>query len=249
MEILNISEIKHKFPKLEKIKWRDSEKFEYKLLDRENISDLEPFFDVITKNLSNSQTYVRNSYRENLDIFDRGGIFIGVFLSGEIAGIIIVDMPYTEQSLPSFMNLDKKHMEKSVIFDTICVLPKHRGYNLQEKLMCIAEYICLEKGYKYGFMSISPYNFYSLNNAFKQDFTIFAIEELYGSETKAPVERYILYLPFGKVLAEVEEQYSVANSNIKTQKEVIELGFTGMKAINFKNIDNFFVSYSKAFYD
>lgn len=249
MKSINISDIKQNFPKLAKLKWENSENFEFKILDKEYICDLEPFFDIIVKNLKMPELFVRNSYEENLDIIERGGFFLGAFFKGEIAGIIAIDVPYGEQSLPSFMNLKESTINKCVIFDTICVLPKYRGNSLQEKLMCISEYLCMQSGYNHAFMSASIYNLQSLINAFRQDFVIFAIEELYGSENKKPVQRYLLYSAIGKTLDDVEEQYCAQNSNIKQQKDIIALDFFGMKITNVTSDTNFYVSYSKAFYD
>ena len=50
------------------------------------------------------------------------------------------------------------------------------------------------------------------------------------------------------MLEEVPEQYSVINNDITAQKNVIELGFSGMKIINVFSEEKFFISYSKAFY-
>ena len=249
MKKIDILEIKNNFHKFAELNFRNSENFEYYILDKEYISKLEPFFDAVQKDILNKEIFFRNTLQENLDILERGGFFVAAFSNMELAGVISVDMAHGEKSLPTFMHLSPTDILKSVIIDTICTLPKYRGNSLQEKLMCICEYICLQKGHKYAFMSISPNNYYSVNNAFKQEYTIFAIEELYGDNQKAGLTRYILSLPLGKRLAKVKEQYSVINSNIDMQKEVIDLGFVGMKAINFTSVDKFFVSYSKAFYD
>ena len=119
---------------------------------------------------------------------------------------------------------------------------------LQRKLMLICEYIYLQEGYKYLLSTVSPMNYHSIQNYLGLNYTIFDIQELYGNEKYNPVMRYLVQLEIGKTLEEVPEQYSVLNTDTERQKEVIALGFVGMKIINVFSTEKFFVSYSKAYY-
>lgn len=247
MQKIDIENVKKEFYKMKLVNFEDDENFEYYILDRDYVEKLEDFFNVMSKSTSH-QLYVRNPLQENLQIYDRGGTFIAIYDKDDIIAVCIMDTCDKKDSLAHIKGLDEKDIKKSITLDTVCVLPKYRGNQLQKKIMLVAEYLYLKNNFKYMYMTISPNNYHSLKNSFDLQYTIFDIRQLYGTETKNPVTRCILELEIGKMLEEVPEQYSVINNDITAQKNVIELGFSGMKIINVFSEEKFFISYSKAFY-
>lgn len=247
MEKIDIEQIKQDFYKMKKIKFKRDEVFEYYLLDEDYIEKLEDFFDIMSKSTTR-MLFARNSLEENKSIYFRGGKFIGVFENGNLAAITITDLCDKENYMIKLANIEGEDIAKTVLLDTLCVLPPYRGNQLQRKLMLICEYIYLQEGYKYMLSTVSPMNYHSIQNYLGLNYTIFDIQELYGNEKYNPVMRYLVQLEIGKTLEEVPEQYSVLNTDIERQKEVIALGFVGMKIINVFSTEKFFVSYSKAYY-
>ena len=55
MKKIDISEIKNNFHKFAELNFRNSENFEYYILDKEYISKLEPFFDAVQKDILNKE--------------------------------------------------------------------------------------------------------------------------------------------------------------------------------------------------
>lgn len=247
MQKLDIEKIKQDFYKMKLVNFKEDEQFEYYILERDYIEKLEDFFDVMSKSTSH-QVYVRNSLQENLEIYDRGGTFLAIFDKEQIISVCIMDTCEKQGSLARIAGLLEEDIKKSVTLDTVCVLPKYRGNQLQKKIMLVAEYIYMQKDFENIFMTISPNNYYSLKNSFDLQYTVFDIQDLYGTETKSPVTRCILSTSIGKMIEDVPEQYSVLNSDIPAQKNVISLGFVGMKIVNVFSPEKFFISYSKAFY-
>lgn len=247
MQKIDVNTIRNEFYKMQDLKFKDDENFEYYILDRDYIEKLEDFFGVMSKSTS-YQIFVRNTLDENLDIYDRGGKFIGAFDGQELIAVAITDTSDKKDSLSSYLHLSPKESEKAITLDTVCVLPRYRGNALQKKMSIIVEYLYLNDGYEKMFMTVSPMNFHSLKNAFALNYIIVSIEDMYATEQKSAVTRYIMSVDIGKSLEEVPEQYSVLNTDILAQKNVIDIGFVGMKIVNIFSEQKFFVSYSKAYY-
>lgn len=247
MEKIDIEQIKQDFYKMKKINFKSNEVFEYYILDEEYIEKLEDFLDIMSKSTTR-MLFARNTLEENKSIYSRGGKIIGVFENGNLAAITITDLCDEDNYMIKLANIQGEDISKTVILDTLCVLPQYRGNQLQIKLMLICEYLYLQMGYKYMLSTVSPMNYHSIQNYLGLNYIIFDLQELYANDKYNAVMRYLVQLEIGKTLEEVPEQYSVLNLDIERQKEVISLGFAGMKIINVFSTEKFFVSYSKAYY-
>jgi len=102
-------------------------------------------------------------------------------------------------------NIQGDDISKTVILDTLCVLPQYRGNQLQIKLMLICEYLYLQMGYKYMLSTVSPMNYHSIQNYLGLNYIIFDLQELYANEKYNAVMRYLVQLEIGKTLEEVPE--------------------------------------------
>lgn len=247
MKKIDIAKIKEDFPKSSFVEF-EVEKFDYYILDSENIHELEHFLDIISKS-SAHHLYVRNPLQENIQIYDRGGLFVGVYEKNKLIALMISDILTTENEIFQHLNIDETRLKEFAILDTIAVLPDYRGFSLQTKLMCIFEYLGLQNGNIFGLSTVSPNNYHSLKNFFKQNYVLTCLAPMYAKEGKSAVMRYIASLELGKILEEVPEQYSVVNSDIEAQQNVLSLGFVGMKIVNAISPEKFFISFSKAFYN
>ena len=108
-----------------------------------------------------------------------------------------------------------------------------------QKLLALAEYLSIEKGYSVGVIVIKNTDYFLLSTALAQSYTISSLDE----------SNFVLTCPLGKIIEDIVEQYSVKNTDMKWQQDVLDLGFVGIKVINYKSNDKFFVSYSKAYYN
>lgn len=101
--------------------------------------------------------------------------------TGKIAGIFIAIIPKHEDlNLGYDIGFSKEKADKSVIMDTVAVLPEYRGHNLQYRTMMAAEQELKDLGYRYLLCTVHPENRFSLRNVQKQGYEIMATKEKYG---------------------------------------------------------------------
>lgn len=101
--------------------------------------------------------------------------------AGKIVGIFIAIIPQTKElNLGYDIGFSKEKAEKSVVMDTVAVLPEYRGHNLQYKTMMAAEQELKALGYQYLLCTVHPENRFSLGNVQKQGYEIVMTKEKYG---------------------------------------------------------------------
>lgn len=135
--------------------------------------------------------------------------------------------------------LDKLDPDKTANIEFLFVQKGSRGFLLGQKLLALAEYLSIEKGYSVGVIVIKNTDYFLLSTALAQSYTISSLDE----------SNFVLTCPLGKIIEDIVEQYSVKNTDMKWQQDVLDLGFVGIKVINYKSNDKFFVSYSKDYYN
>lgn len=86
--------------------------------------------------------------------------------SGEIAGVLIVEIPsrFGGENLGSYADLSEKEMGKVAHMDTAAVSGKYRGLGLQRRLMERAEEELYSEGLRYFMCTVHPDNIYSRGN-------------------------------------------------------------------------------------
>lgn len=245
---ISIDKIKKNFKKINKVDISDELNF-YVLY--ENEADIITEF--IEENVSDfsRNMYVKQDVGHIKRVYNRGGFAIGCYNKDTLISVMCVDLSMEESKFKKINSRTIIPTKNSVVFDTVVVKPEYSNKHLASVMMILGEYLSIEKGYENAFCTISPYNYFSVTNAVNSGFYIYAIIDMYGDKktSKNSVKRYLAHLPLGKVRADVEEQYAVKCLDFKMQQEVLDLGFCGFKTINFKNLEDYFLSFSMMYYD
>lgn len=213
----------------------ENEEFNYAILDNgfQDFSDVS--FLKIRNDLMSKKVNFDNLLGEtSSNKIDK--IAIGAFVEDEMVAVAVFSPVDDNDALLD--KLCELKIGKAVRLEFLYVEKDHRGFLLSQKLMAIGEIFYRKEGYETGIITMKNIDYHMLNSAFKQSYTVVALHE----------DSYILTCPLGNRLEDVVEQYSVRNKEMKWQQDVLDLGFVGMKCINYRAEDDFFVSYSKAYY-
>lgn len=245
---LPIEKFKKEFYKFNEISINKA--LDFFIFDKESSNLIKDFINENVKDF-NRNMYVKQDAYHIDHIYDRGGFAIGAFDKDDMVSVMCVDISLEKSKFKKINSRTIVPTKKSVVFDTVVVNEKYRNMNLSGYMMMIGEYLSLKKGFENAFCTLSPYNYFLVTNAVNLGFYIYALIDMYGDmETgKNSVKRYLAHLPLGKKRAEVEEQYACKCLDFDAQQEVLDLGFCGFKTINYKSIDDYFLSYSMMYYD
>lgn len=248
-EQIFLENVRKDFEKIENILPK-IEKYRFCILNKSMINEIIDFINENTKNFD-KKTYTYQGENYISGIIDRGGFVLGAYDNDELLSLMCVDISIESSKIKNNHNLSLKSLENSVMFDTLIVREGYYSNIINQGLINLCEYLSIKMGYKNAFCTLSPYNYYSVTHCVNSGFYIYSIEDMYIDEESGyeGVKRYLAHMPLGKKRQDVVEQYSVKNTDFKVQNEVLGLGFCGFKTINYKSVDEYFLSYSMMFYD
>lgn len=105
--------------------------------------------------------------------------------SGETAGVFIVIIPgITKENLGNDAGFDRELLGKTAHMDSAAILPKFRGYALQQRLAEAAEAELLRLGYHILMCTVHPDNCFSRSNMLKQGYRVIGAAEKYGGHRR-----------------------------------------------------------------
>lgn len=116
-----------------------------------------------------------------------------VMESGETAGVFLVIIPgLSEENLGYDAGLDRELLTRIAHMDSVAILPKFRGNDLQRKLAETAQAELSQKGYRILMCTVHPDNCFSRSNMLKQGYRVVGEAEKYGGHRREILMKEIL---------------------------------------------------------
>ena len=101
--------------------------------------------------------------------------------AGELAGILIVDIPGRDtENLGYDIGLPEEELPRVIHMDTSAVLPEHRGHRLEQRMLLFAEECLKGTPYTHMLCTISPDNPASLKSVERIGYRAVATKVKYG---------------------------------------------------------------------
>ncbi len=142
-----------------------------------NLSDILKLQEECVKHLSDSSLFYPLTREEYLESLHLDKVY-GAFCEDELVAVAVIVMNREgKRNLACESDCDPL---KTYTFDAIIVAPKWRGYGLQNIMLKQCVYLARKKQVTHIVATVSPDNFYSLNNFTKLGFKIISTSPKYG---------------------------------------------------------------------
>jgi len=159
-----------------------------RFLDKVDIFKMLELQDTIAQNLPRPEIFRLDPPEYVLGHFDGDHNVIGVFAAEKLVAYHVISFPGLHQdNFGRDIHLTAKQLRKVAHFETTAVHPEHRSQKLAKKMAELHIHILDYSGYDHVLCTVSPINFMSLNNVFRQGFLIKGLKEKYYGM------RYIMY--------------------------------------------------------
>ncbi len=226
---------------------QEMEDYQAKLVSYEALHDMVDLIQRVYDALPNKEVLFVDSYEDMKNDIDEGAKIIGIYGSeNQMIAYRYVSFPgLQERNLGYDLSLQKDELHKVCQLETTVVDPPYRGNNLQYMTLTLMKPIVESEGYEHMACTISPYNYFSVNNIMRHGLKIKALKKKYGTlpDNSDGIWRYILH---GRVDEDtsvpVEKMVNVPMTMIKKQKELLEMGFIGHRLHRDQSLD--YVQYS-----
>lgn len=156
-------------------------------IERADVRDYRVFADIIQSvwnGLDKKEWFVADNAEYTYEMLQSGrglGYKAVDADTGMTAGVFMAAIPGdSQENLGRDAGLSDEELLLVAHMDSIAILPKYRGHNLQYRLMQTAEGDLREKGFTYLMCTVHPDNCYSRNNIVKQGYESVTVKEKYG---------------------------------------------------------------------
>lgn len=205
-----------------------------KLVSYEALDDMVKLMDVVYEALPNKEVLFVDSYDDLYEDLNKGAKIIGIY--GEENNMIAfryVSFPGLERrNLGYDLGLPEEELHKLCQLETTVVDPPYRGNNIQFMTLSMMKPIIAKEGYKHMACTISPYNFYSVNNIMRHGLKIKSLKRKYGTtkDNSDGIWRYILHGTLGDNLELTNnDKINIEMTNIDAQVKLLNNGYIGYK--------------------
>ena len=149
---------------------------------KEDILELKAVMEEAVQALPQKDWYVA----DDIDFLKRhikeDGYILKCVIEGKIVAFLIVRYPmFSEDNLGQYLpQVTKEMLQKVAHIESVAVLPKFRGHQLQKRLLEMAEMIEKEKNTIYFMATVHPDNIYSSRNFKEQGYRCLLETRKYG---------------------------------------------------------------------
>ena len=215
------------------------ENYVAKLISHDHLDEMVELIQRVYDALPLKEVLMVDSYEDMKNDMDNGAKVIGIF--GEAEQMIAyryVSFPgKAKHSLGYDVGINEDELEQLCQLETTVVDPPYRGNNLQSMTLGLMIPIVTAEGYKHLACTISPYNYYSVNNIMKHNLKIKVLTKKYGTlpDNSDGLWRYILHTNLSeKTRKPVNNKIVVQMSEIEKQLELLKNGYIGY-SLNHKD--------------
>lgn len=161
-------------------------------IQRAKQSDAEELFAVmmaVWEQLEDKSLYYADDLAYIKKCIQTEGIVLKVLdLQGKIAAFLLMYIPKDDaEHLGHMCKMKKEQREATVYMDSIAVLPKYRGYGLQQRLLKEGENCEILPEKRYLMATVAPENEHSLHNFLSLGYYIVCETKKYGG-----LQRFVL---------------------------------------------------------
>ncbi|WP_422485559.1 hypothetical protein [Gudongella sp. DL1XJH-153] len=226
---------------------QDMENYTAKLVSYEALHHMVDLIQRVYDALPNKEVLFVDSYEDMKQDIDEGAKIIGVYgEENQMIAYRYVSFPgLQDRNLGYDVGVPKDELDKVCQLETTVVDPPYRGNNLQYMTLSMMKPIVATEGYKHMVCTISPYNYFSVNNIMRHGLKIKDLKKKYGTlpDNSDGIWRYILHGRIDqKINTPIEKMVNVPMTMIEKQKELLETGFIGHELHRDQSLD--YVQYS-----
>ncbi|WP_409227212.1 hypothetical protein [Gudongella sp. SC589] len=226
---------------------QEMESYVAKLVSYEALDHMVDLIQRVYNALPNKEVLFVDSYEDMKQDLDEGAKVIGIYgEENQMIAYRYVSFPgLQERNLGRDVGLSEHELEKLCQLETTVVDPPYRGNNLQYMTLSLMKPIVAAEGYKHMACTISPYNYFSVNNIMRHGLKIKDLKKKYGTlpDNSDGIWRYILHERIDREEDfVVDKMVNVPMTMIQKQKELLEAGFVGHRLHRDQSLD--YVQYS-----
>lgn len=203
--------------------------FEIRFLKPSDVPKILALQDTVAKNLSRPEIYRIDPIEYIYGHFSGNQNVIGVLVGEELVAYHVVSFPGLRQDNFGWdIHFSKRQLLKTAHFETTAVHPEFRSKHLARKMADIHIEILKHFGFEHVLCTVSPLNYQSLCNVFRQGFFIKGIKEKYYGL------RYIMHKKLMPSI--VKENHNILytiwlrQDDLVQQQSLLEQGYYGFDA-------------------
>ena len=203
---------------------QNGEPFIVRTLTVDDLDTMSQLQSKVIDHLPRSEFLEPTSKEQFIDIFQKEGIMLGVFVQDRLVAFRIFSSPDSlEEKIALEVGILKEELPITLFSVVTNVDPDYRGSGLQkllgEKIMETID----RNRFRYVLSTVAPFNIPSLKDKFFLGFSIVDLKEQYNGKL-----RYTFFKDFQKESVEFElVDFSVNMSDYGRQKELFQLGYFG----------------------
>ncbi|CEE01653.1 hypothetical protein BT1A1_1827 [Caldibacillus thermoamylovorans] len=203
---------------------QNGEPFIVRTLTVDDLDTMSQLQSKVIDHLPSPEFLEHTSKEQFIDIFQKEGIMLGVFVQDRLVAFRIFSSPDSlEEKIALEVGILKEELPITLFSVVTNVDPDYRGSGLQkllgEKIMETID----RKRFRYVLSTVAPFNIPSLKDKFFLGFSIVDLKEQYNGKL-----RYTFFKDFQKESVEFElVDFSVNMSDYGRQKELFQLGYFG----------------------
>ncbi|MBU5340585.1 MULTISPECIES: hypothetical protein [Bacillaceae] len=203
---------------------QNGEPFIVRTLTVDDLDTMSQLQSKVIDHLPSPEFLEHTSKEQFIDIFQKEGIMLGVFVQDRLVAFRIFSSPDSlEEKIALEVGILKEELPITLFSVVTNVDPDYRGSGLQkllgEKIMETID----RNRFRYVLSTVAPFNIPSLKDKFFLGFSIVDLKEQYNGKL-----RYTFFKDFQKESVEFElVDFSVNMSDYGRQKELFQLGYFG----------------------
>ncbi|PAC37699.1 hypothetical protein [Caldifermentibacillus hisashii] len=203
---------------------QNGEPFIVRTLTVDDLDTMSQLQSKVIDHLPSPEFLEHTSKEQFIDIFQKEGIMLGVFVQDRLVAFRIFSSPdWLEEKIALEVGILKEELPITLFSVVTNVDPDYRGSGLQkllgEKIMETID----RNRFRYVLSTVAPFNIPSLKDKFFLGFSIVDLKEQYNGKL-----RYTFFKDFQKESVEFElVDFSVNMSDYGRQKELFQLGYFG----------------------
>lgn len=210
------------------------ENYTAKLVSYEALNEIIDLMQRVYDSLPIKEVLFMDSYEDIYEDLTKGAKIIGVYGEDEqLIAFRYVSFPGDEEkNLGNDVGLPKEIFHKICQLETTVVDIPYRGNNLQSMTLGLMIPIIKEEGYNHMVCTISPYNYYSVNNIMKHGLKVKELRRKYASDESANdgFWRYILHgIIEEEYNGEIFDEINVDMTDIDLQRSLLKDGYIGFE--------------------
>lgn len=210
------------------------EKYTARLVSYETLADIIYLMQRVYDSLPIKEVLFMDSYEDIYSDLNKGAKIIGVYgETNQLIAFRYVSFPGNEdKNLGNDLGLPKDVFYKICQLETTVVDVPYRGNDIQSMTLGLMIPIIRKDGYEHMVCTISPYNYYSVNNIMKHGLKVKALKKKYSSEENDSdgFWRYILHGRIGEEFNfKIIDQINVGMTDIEVQRDLLKKGYMGFE--------------------